>query len=57
MQIQDAKMMSKTQDEKELAHIKCHACEDLGHLALGCPNKLENKAQANKEKQGNVKTT
>ena len=27
----------------------------LGHLALGCPNKLEKKAQANKEKQGNDK--
>ena len=41
---QDAKMMSKTQDEKKLAHIKCHACEHLGHLASGCPNKLEKKA-------------
>ena len=53
---QDAKMMSKTQDKKkELAHIKCHACEDLGHQALGCPNKLEKKSRANKEKQGNEK--
>jgi hypothetical protein len=49
-------MMSKTQDEKkELAHIKYHACEDLGHLASGCPNNLEKKAQANKEKQDNGK--
>ena len=53
---QYAKMMSKTQDKKkELAHIKCFKCEDLGHLALGCPNKLEKKAQANKKKQGNEK--
>jgi hypothetical protein len=52
---QDTKMMSKTQDEKELAHIKYHACEDLDHLASGCPNKLEKKAQANKEKQDNGK--
>ena len=43
-------MMSKTQAENELAHIKYHACEDLGHLASGCPNKLEKKAQANKKK-------
>ena len=27
----------------------------MGHLASGCPNKLEKKAQANKEKQGNEK--
>ena len=27
----------------------------LGHLASGCPNKLEKKAQANKEKQGSEK--
>jgi hypothetical protein len=27
----------------------------LGHLATGCPNKLEKKAQANQEKQGNEK--
>ena len=51
MLIQDAKMMSKNQKEKrDLAHIKCHACEELGHLASGCPSKLEKKAQANKEK-------
>ena len=56
MLIQDAKMMSKNQKEKrDLAHIKCHACEELGHLALGCPNKLEKKALANKKKQGNEK--
>ena len=56
MLIQDAKMMSKNQKEKrDLAHIKCHACEELGHLASSCPSKLDKKAQANKEKQGNKK--
>ena len=31
---QDAKMMSKTQDEKKVhAHIKCFKCEDMGHFA------------------------
>jgi hypothetical protein len=53
MQIRDAKMMSKTQN-KVYAHIKCHSYDILGHLASGCPNKLE-KAQANKKKQGNEK--
>ena len=38
---------------KEVAHIKCHSCATLGHLASGCPNKLEKKAQANNEKLGN----
>ena len=53
--IHDAKMMSKNQDEKkkDIAHIKCYKCNILGHLALDCPNKLEKKAQANQEKQGN----
>jgi hypothetical protein len=55
MQIQDTKMMSKIQNKKVYAHIKCHSCDILGHLALGCPNKLEKKAQANKKKQGNEK--
>ena len=51
MPYQDAKMISKNQKEKrDLAHIKCHACEELGHLASDCPSKLEKKAQANKEK-------
>ncbi|WVZ83041.1 hypothetical protein U9M48_030226, partial [Paspalum notatum var. saurae] len=51
----DAKMMSKNQDEKkkDIAHIKCYKCDILGHLASGCPNKLENKAQVSNEKQGN----
>ena len=40
---------------KEVAHIKCHSCDELGHLASGCSNKLEKKAQANKKKQGNEK--
>ena len=54
---QDVKKVGKNKEEKmkEVAHIKCHSCDILGHLALGCPNKLEKKAQANKEKQGNEK--
>ena len=49
---QDAKKVSKNKEEevKEVAHIKCHSCDELGHLASSCPNKLEKKAQANKEK-------
>jgi hypothetical protein len=43
---------SKEEKMKEVAHIKCHSCDELGHLASGCPNKLEKKAQANKKKQG-----
>ena len=54
---QDAKQMSKNKEEKieKIAHMRCYSCDTLGHLALGCPNKLEKKAQANKEKQGNEK--
>jgi hypothetical protein len=54
---QDAKKVSKNKEEKikEVAHIKCHSCDILGHLASGCPNKLEKKAQANKKKQDNEK--
>ena len=49
--------MSKNKEAKvkKVAHIKCHSCDELGHLALGCLNKLEKKAQANKEMQGNEK--
>ena len=53
---QDAKIMSKKQDEKrDLAHIKCFKCEDMEHFASKCPTKLEKKAQANYERQGNEK--
>ena len=37
------------------AHIKYFKCEDIGHFTSKCPTKLEKKAQANKEKQGNKK--
>ena len=48
---QDAKQVSKNKEEKMkmIAHIKCHNCDILGHLASGCPNELEKKAQANKK--------
>ena len=56
MLIQDAKIMSKNQEEKKVyAHIKCFKYEDLGHFALKCPAKLEKKAQATHERQGNEK--
>ena len=53
---QDAKQMSKNKEEKieKIAHMRCYSC-DTGHLASGCPNKLEKKAQANKDQQGNEK--
>ena len=50
---QDAKMMSKDQEKRDLAHIKCYTCEDMGHFAPRCPTKLEKKAQATHERQGN----
>ena len=54
---QDAKQVSKSKEEKmkRIAHMRCYSCDTLGHLASGCPIRLEKKAQANKEKQGNEK--
>ena len=54
--IQDAKMMSKNQNEKrDLAHIKCFEYEDMGHFASKCSTKLKKKAQTIHERQGNEK--
>ena len=56
MQTQDAKMMSKTQDEKKVyAHIKCFKCESTRHFASKCPTNLEKKAQTIHERQDNGK--
>ena len=50
--------MSKNEDEKkDYAHIKCFKCEDMGHFASRYPTKIEKKAQATHERQGNKKHT
>jgi hypothetical protein len=57
MLIQDVKIVSKNKEEKmkKITHMRCYSCDTLGHLASGCPKKLEKKDQANKEKQNNEK--
>ena len=55
MLIQDAKMMSKDQEKRDLTHIKCYTCEDMGHFASKCSTKLEKKIQAKEKRQGNEK--
>ena len=48
--------MSKNQIEKrDFSHIKWFKCEVMGHFALKYPIKLEKKAQAIHERQGNEK--
>ena len=50
---QDAKKVSKNKEEKmkEVAHIKCHSCDELGHLASGCPNKLERRLKQTRRRK------
>ena len=51
---QDAKLVSKNQDEKKVyARIKYFKCGNTRHFASKCPAMLEKKVQAIHERQGN----
>jgi hypothetical protein len=54
---QDTKQVSKNKEGKmkKVAHIKCFRCDNLGYLALGCPNKLEEKTQETDKRQDDMK--
>ena len=56
---QDAKQMSKNKEEKieKIAHMRCYSCDTLGHLASGCSNELEKKAQVNRRSKAMRSTT
>jgi hypothetical protein len=49
------KMRKSKEEKKKFAHIKCFKCEDLGHFTSKCPTRLDKKAQATHERQGNEK--
>jgi hypothetical protein len=49
------KIRKSEEEKKKFSHIKYFKCEDLGNFASKCPTKLEKKAQATHERQGNKK--